>query len=82
MPSRDETWGELTGIGSVMNDSYFDPEQLAFGIKIEMEHTHNIYIAKSIAKDHLMESPMYYKRLMEMKQDLETEKSVREVFGW
>ncbi len=41
-------------------DSEFDPEQLAIGIKIEMEHTDNEEEAKSIAKDHLAEDENYY----------------------
>jgi hypothetical protein len=44
-------------------DSNYDPEQLAAGIKEEMEHTDNPEIAAKIAKDHLDEDRDYYKKL-------------------
>ena len=50
-------------------DSKFDPKELAAGIKIEMEHTDNPAIAKSIAKDHLSEIPDYYTRLIKMEKE-------------
>ena len=50
-------------------DSKFNKEQLAMGIKVEMEHTNNKEVAEQIAKAHLVEIPDYYTRLkrMEMK---------------
>ena len=41
----------------------YDPEQLAAGIKIEMEHTDDEEIATIIAKHHLAEDPEYYIKL-------------------
>jgi len=47
----------------------FDPEQIAMGIKIEMEHTKDPMIAIEIAMDHLTEIPDYYTRLKQMEDD-------------
>jgi hypothetical protein len=44
-------------------DSKFDKQQLKKGIEVEQEHTDDPYLAKVIAKDHLMEIPDYYTRL-------------------
>lgn len=49
----------------------FDPEQLAKGIEVEMEHTDNPEIAKKIALDHLVEHPYYYDYLEEMEERME-----------
>jgi hypothetical protein len=54
------------GIGKHNNmpDSAFDPRELALGVKEEMEHTNNLWVAKNIAKDHLAgEDPHYYSKL-------------------
>ena len=40
----------------------FNPEQLAMGLKVEMEHTDNPMVALEIAMNHLMEDPEYYTR--------------------
>lgn len=45
-------------------DSKFDPRQLKIGTEIELEHTDNPEWAKAIAKDHLVEIPDYYDRLL------------------
>lgn len=45
--------------------------QLALGIKIEMEHTDDKKIAKEIALDHLYEIPDYYSRLKKMEDNVE-----------
>jgi hypothetical protein len=37
--------------------------ELMQGIKIEMEHTNNLAVAKEIALDHLKEDPKYYTKL-------------------
>lgn len=50
-------------------DSEFNAEELAMGIKIEMEHTDNEATAKGIAKDHLKEIPDYYTRLKKMEAE-------------
>jgi hypothetical protein len=54
-------------------DSDFNAEQLKNGIKIEMEHTNNSTIAKSIAKDHLSEFKNYYIALIKMEKELRNE---------
>jgi hypothetical protein len=38
----------------------FDPEKLAIGIKVEMEHTDDENKAREIAMDHLAENSAYY----------------------
>ena len=40
-----------------------DPEELARGIKVEMEHTSSKQVAHEIALDHLHEDPKYYTHL-------------------
>lgn len=54
-------------------DSYspedFDPEQLAKGIAVEMEHTNDEGVAREIAMDHLAEDPEYYKKLEVMESE-------------
>jgi hypothetical protein len=41
----------------------YNPRHLAMGTKIEMEHTPDKNLARNIAKNHLDEDPMYYKKL-------------------
>jgi hypothetical protein len=55
-------------------DDKFNAEELAMGIKIEMEHTDDLDIAKAIAKDHLNEVPDYYSRLTKMEEEAKNEK--------
>jgi hypothetical protein len=55
-------------------DSAFDSEQLAKGIKIEMEHTDDVEIAKQIAKAHLIEFKNYYIELSKMEDKLKSGK--------
>ena len=38
-------------------DEDFDPEELRMGIEDEREHTDDMELAKSIAKDHLSKNP-------------------------
>jgi len=54
-------------------ESNFDPEQIAMGIKVELEHTTNKQIAKKIALDHLSEIPDYYTRLAKMEAEAKKE---------
>lgn len=49
----------------------YDPEQLAMGVKVEMEHTDDPAIARRIAMDHLAEFPDYYTRLAKMEHEAE-----------
>lgn len=51
------------GLASGKKPKDFDQEQLAAGIKVEMEHTTDKDIAQEIAMDHLSEDPDYYKKL-------------------
>lgn len=55
-------------------DSEFDKDELALGIKTEMEHTDNKEEAESIARDHLNEIPDYYTRLLKMEEEAKKEK--------
>ena len=55
-------------------DEKFDAEQLAMGVKVEMEeHTDDPELAKQIAKAHLVEIKDYYTRLAKMEADAEKE---------
>jgi hypothetical protein len=58
------------GKGSKYQDSFFNPTQLKYGIKVELEHTKSKRVAKAIAKDHLLESPQYYVELKKMEKKL------------
>lgn len=51
------------GEGDKLKPSDVDPEELAKGIKVELEHTTDKEIAKEIALDHLAEDPKYYSKL-------------------
>jgi hypothetical protein len=50
-------------------DSDFDPKELELGIKVEMEHTNSVLVAKLVCKDHLVELPNYYSRLEKMEHN-------------
>lgn len=54
------------GLSSGKPDSDFDPEALAKGTKVELEHTDDEKLSKEIAKDHLVEDPKYYDKLEKM----------------
>jgi hypothetical protein len=45
-----------------------DPEQLQMGMQIELEHTRNPRVARTIALQHLAEVKDYYSRLVEMER--------------
>ena len=51
------------GLSRGMSPSMFDRRELAHGTRVEMEHTSDLRIAQRIAMDHLMEDPMYYRKL-------------------
>ena len=55
----------------------FDPEELAEGIEVELEHTDDIDKAIEIAKDHLKELPDYYSRLEEMEEEGKNELGIK-----
>lgn len=45
------------------DESIFDAKELDMGIRVEMEHTTDKYVAKQLALDHLAENPHYYSTL-------------------
>jgi hypothetical protein len=47
--------------------------QLEMGLKVEMEHTEDMGVAKKIALDHLAEDPHYYTKLAKMEGRSENE---------
>ena len=61
------------GKGDNRPDSDFDPKWLAAGIKVESEHTDDPAVAKEIAKDHLTEDPLYYKKLRKIEKSMDEE---------
>ena len=67
VPWKNETLptGDLIsgGVADRMTPSQFDELDLIQGIKVELEHTDDLYIAREIAMDHLAEDPDYYNKL-------------------
>lgn len=59
------SWDEQIpgGLSQGQDPSYFDPDHLQKGQKVEMEHTNDPNVAKEIAMDHLFEDPKYYDKL-------------------
>lgn len=51
------------GFADEKDPSDFDPEALAKGIKVELEHTDDEDMAREIAMDHLTEFEFYYDAL-------------------
>lgn len=56
------------GLADDKTDSDFDPQALAKGVKVEMEHTRYEAVAREIARDHLTEDPAYYDKLEKMEK--------------
>ena len=52
-----------------INTTDVDPDELAMGVKVEMEHTPDPLVAGLIALDHLAEIPDYYTRLKKMEKE-------------
>lgn len=76
MPSIDfeeEFWNAGLSNEKGVTEDDVDPEQLAMGIKVEMEHTTNKEASKKIALDHLAEIPDYYTRLAKMEKEAKDE---------
>lgn len=65
-PFREHLQG---GLASGMSPEDFDPEQLARGVEVELEHTQDLGIATEIAMDHLVEDPLYYEKLNAMEMN-------------
>lgn len=72
--SKEEVGDEIPG-GKADGKSplEYDPDQIAMGLKIEMEHTDDPMKAVEIAMDHLEEFPDYYTRLDKMEKDAKAE---------
>jgi len=51
------------GKGDTKDIADFDPKQVQMGLKVELEHTDNLEVAKEIVADHLSEDPFYYSKL-------------------
>lgn len=67
--AKEATGDQLEGgLGDDKLPNQFDPEQVAMGVKVEMEHTDNPLLAVEIALDHLTEIPDYYTRLDKMEK--------------
>lgn len=66
--SIDELLKNWEGMGSNLAKEDVDPEQLAMGIEIELEHTENRELAEKITLDHLDEDPIYYTKLKKMEE--------------
>ena len=56
------------GLADERTPEDFDPEALAKGIKVEMEHTDDPVLAREIAMDHLTEDKEYYDKLAKMEK--------------
>lgn len=50
-------------------DSDFDPIELEIGVAVEHEHVDDEEAAAEIAKDHLVEDPHYYTRVLAKAED-------------
>jgi len=51
------------GKGKDLHPNTIHPGELRMGIRVEMEHTDDLNVAKKIALDHLAENPFYYTAL-------------------
>lgn len=58
------------GLAKNLPYKMFNNNELKKGIKVELEHTPNVNIAREIAKDHLVEFPKYYTELAKMEKRL------------
>jgi len=54
------------GLADGKSPADFDPQAIAKGIKVELEHTDDKDMAREIAMDHLTEDPKYYEKLERM----------------
>jgi len=61
------------GLGDKLKPEDVDPDELAMGIEVEMEHTTDREIAQEIAIDHLAEIKDYYSRLKRMEEEAKNE---------
>jgi len=63
---REKLINITTKLFAPMSKSY-NQRHLAMGTKVEMEHTPDKKLARYIAKNHLDEDPLYYKKLKQAK---------------
>jgi len=56
------------GLADRKRPNDLDPDSLAAGIEVEMEHTNDRDVAREIAMDHLTEDPAYYRKLARMEK--------------
>jgi len=61
------------GLAAGKSDADFDSEQLEKGVKVELEHSGDVELAKEISRDHLEENPKYYDYLEEMEEKADKE---------
>jgi len=59
------------GLADEKSPKDFDKDQIAKGVKVEMEHTDDKELAKEITMDHLTENDKYYDHLEEMEKDMD-----------
>ncbi len=69
------------GVGDKINVEDVDINQLSIGTQIEMEHSNDDEIARSIALDHLAEDPEYYTKLVKAGLAKEFQPSPNSGFG-
>jgi hypothetical protein len=55
--------GLFEGKGKELHPNAIHPGELRMGIRVEMEHTDDLNVAKKIALDHIAENPFYYTAL-------------------
>jgi len=67
MASRFVNGGKAVEKG--INSTDVDPDEMALGVKVELEHTPDPFMAGMIALDHLAEIPDYYTRLEKMEEE-------------
>ena len=65
------------GKGDTKDISDFDAREAEMGMKVELEHTKDINVAKEIVADHLSEDPAYYSKLKDSGLADELEKAGR-----
>lgn len=82
--ATDEDWARFAGnhvdqlpggLADKKQPGDFDQDELAMGVKVEMEHVDDRALAREIAMDHLAEIPDYYTRLKKMEQEAEAKKT-------
>jgi Protein of unknown function (DUF5661) len=68
---KDTLWGGMADGKAVTT---YDLQQLLTGIKFEMEHSNDPFIALEIAMDHLERIPDYYSRLDRLEREAMSDK--------